>query len=187
METLTRFGKAPAEIFPTAAQWSEDFRKVRRTVESYGIRVYIGHLRKPNTGIFDGMEIGIEAANEPELSLFVLAHLFGHTVQWNTVPAYRTIDSRVQPGASSELLEEARRYEQEACRIGLSLLRRSRVCGREQWISDWCASDWSYLSAFYATGRLSDWREHRMWNQPLLEPLVISDFKPQRFSPRFAF
>ena len=184
-ETLTRFGKAPAEIFPP--RFDTDFQKVRRTVESYGIRVYIDDLRKPNTGIFDGMEIGIEAANEPELSLFVLAHLFGHTVQWNTVPSYRTIDARIQPGASSELLEEARRYEQEACRIGLSLLRHSQVWGREQWISDWCASDWSYLSAFYATGRLPDWHAHRILNQPLLEPLLIPDFKPQRFFPRFAF
>ena len=84
------------------------FRRARDRVESYGVRVYIGDVQDPNTGIFDGSEIGIDYANDLEMSLFVLVHLFGHTVQWNTVPAYRTIDTRVKPGAPPDVIEEAR-------------------------------------------------------------------------------
>src|SRR5438105_4257748 len=99
----------------------EAFRRARGRVESYGVRVYIGDVVDPNTGTFDGAEIGIDYANDLEMSLFVLVHLFGHTVQWNTVAAYRTIDTRVKPGAAPEIIEEARVYEENAARYGLQL------------------------------------------------------------------
>ena len=94
----------------------ETFRRARSQVETYGVRVYIGDVQDPNTGIFDGSEIGIDYANDLEMSLFVLVHLFGHTVQWNTVPSYRTIDQRAKPGAAPEVIEEARSYEENASR-----------------------------------------------------------------------
>src|SRR6266700_2830475 len=87
------------------------FRLCRARVESYGVRVYVGDVLDPNTGTFDGAEIGIDYANDLEMSLFVLVHLFGHTAQWNTVPSYRTIDTRVRPGAQPEYIEESRVYE----------------------------------------------------------------------------
>src|SRR5438270_11435593 len=95
----------------------DEFRRARSRVEGYGVRVYIGDVLDPNTGTFDGSEIGIDWANDLEMSLFVLVHLFGHTVQWNTVPAYRSIDQRGKPGAAAEIIDEAHTYERTASRI----------------------------------------------------------------------
>jgi hypothetical protein len=164
-----------------------DLRHARDRVESYGVRVYVGDVRDPNTGTFDGSEIGIDWANDVETSLFVLAHLFGHTVQWNTVAAYRTIDQRAVPGAPAEVIEEARLYELNASRLGMQLLHEAGVTHRDQWISDWWASDWKYLSAYYATGKLPDWQSCRSTGHPLLTPLTIPPFVPKRYPPRFAF
>jgi hypothetical protein len=168
-------------------QLKDEFRRVRDRVEAYGVRVYIGDVVDPNTGTFDGAEIGIDWANDLELSLFVLAHLFGHTVQWNTVPAYRTIDTRVRPGAPPEVIEEARVYEQNASRLGLQLLHEAGVTDRDQWISDWWASDWKYLSTYYATGKLPEWKSCRSAGHERIEPMPIPPFTPRRIYSRYAF
>lgn len=163
------------------------FRRARARVEGYGVHVYIGDVLDPNTGTFDGAEIGIDYANDLEMSLFVLVHLFGHTVQWNTVPAYRTIDARARPGAPPEVIEEARLYEENASRYGLQLLHEAGVADRDRWISDWRASDWRYLSTYYATGKLPAWSDCRSTGHPLLTPLPIPAFTPRRYPPRYAF
>ena len=165
----------------------ETFRRARDKVESYGVRVYIGDVKDPNTGIFDGSEIGIDYANDLEMSLFVMVHLFGHTVQWNTVPSYRTIDTRVKRGAPAEVIEEARVYEENASRYGLQLLHEASITDRDQWISDWRASDWKYLSTYYATGKLPAWHDCRSTGHPRIQPLPIPSFTPRRFYTRYAF
>lgn len=165
----------------------ETFRHARNAIESYGVRVYIGDVQDPNTGIFDGAEIGIDYANDLEMSLFVLVHLFGHTVQWNTVPAYRTIDQRAKPGAAPEVIEEARVYEQNASRYGLQILHEAKILDRDQWISDWWASDWRYLSTYYRTGKLPPWSDCRSTGHGLITPLAIPAFVPHRYYTRYAF
>jgi hypothetical protein len=165
----------------------EQFRRARNRVESYGVRVYVGDVQDPNTGTFDGAEIGIDYANDLEMSLFVLVHLFGHTAQWNTVPTYRTIDQRVRPGAAAEIIEEARVYELNASRLGMQLLHEAGVTDRDQWLSDWRASDWKYLSTYYETGKLPEWHACRTFGHPLIEPLPIPEFTPRRFYTRYAF
>ncbi len=165
----------------------ETFRRARARIEDYGIRVYVGDVKDPNTGTFDGTEIGIDYANDLEMSLFVLVHLFGHTVQWNTVPSYRTIDQRAKPGAPPEVIEEARSYEENASRYGLALLHHARIHDRDQWISDWWASDWQYLSTYYKTGKLPAWESCRSTGHALLTPLDIPAFVPHRYYTRYAF
>jgi hypothetical protein len=165
----------------------DHFRRARDRIESYGVRVYIGDVLDPNTGTFDGSEIGIDWANDLEMSLFVLVHLFGHTVQWNTVPAYRTIDQRVKPGAAPEIIEEAHTYERNASRIGLTLLHQAGINERDQWLADWCGSDWKYLSTYYSTGKLPDWHSCRSTGHAALDPLAIPAFTPNRYNPRYAF
>ena len=161
------------------------FRRARDRIETYGVRVYIGDVRDPNTGTFDGSEIGVDWANDGEMSLFVLVHLFGHTVQWNTVPAYRTIDERAKPGAPIEVIEEARLYELNASRYGMQLLHDAGVRDRDQWLSDYQASDWRYLSTYYSTGKLPTFETTP--GHPLIAPLPIPSFLPHRYPPRYAF
>ena len=165
----------------------EAFRRCRSRIEEYGVRVYVDDILDPNTGTFDGSSIGIDYANDLEMSLFVLVHLFGHTVQWNTVPEYRTIDQRVKPFAPDAVIEEARVYELNASRHGLTLLHDAGIADRDQWLSDWRGSDWAYLSHYYATGVLGDWRAFRTTGFPLLTPLSIPPFSVGTYLPRFAF
>src|SRR5437764_988984 len=83
----------------------EAFRRCRDAVEKRSVRVYIGDVTDPNTGTFDGAEIGIDWANDLDMSLFVLVHLFGHTVQWHTLPAsVRFGRSRKKPVRALQLL-----------------------------------------------------------------------------------
>ena len=53
---------------------------------SYGIRVVTEDVPDPLTGDLDGAEIHIDYALNAEQRFFLLAHLFGHTVQWNVNP-----------------------------------------------------------------------------------------------------
>ncbi len=53
---------------------------------AYGIRIVTRDIPDPLTGDLNGSEIHIDCAVTPEERLFLLAHLFGHTVQWNVTP-----------------------------------------------------------------------------------------------------
>jgi hypothetical protein len=165
----------------------ETFRAVRVGVEKYGLKVYIGDVQDPNTGTFDGTEIGIDYANDLEMSLFVLVHLFGHTVQWNTVPAYRSFEAKVKPGSPPDLIEEARLYELNASRLGLQLFHDLGISDRDQWLANWCLGDWNYLSTYYRTATLPAWHDCVVHDAPPLTPMAIPAFTPQRFYPRYAF
>ena len=164
------------------------FRRARTAIESeYGIAVAICDVLDPNTGSFDGARIEIDFACDLEMSLFVLIHLFGHTVQWNLHPPYRTIDQRVKVGADSATIAEAMRYEKEASRYGIQLLHQCGVHQLDQWVSDWWASDWSYLSHYYRTGILGDWKDFRGATSTPLEPVPIPPFTPHAWFVRYAF
>jgi len=168
-------------------QLKECFRAVRAGVENYGLKVYIAYVLDPNPVPSDGTETGIDYANDLEMSLCVLVHLFGHTVQWNTVPEYRNFESKVKPGSAPDLIEQARVYELNASRLGLQLLHELGVRDRDQWLSNWCLGDWTYLSTYYRTAKLPAWSDCIVHDAPLIEPLAIPSFEPQRFYPRYAF
>ena len=52
----------------------------------YGIRTITRDIPDPLTGDLDGAEIHIDFALTAEQRLFLLAHLFGHTVPWTVTP-----------------------------------------------------------------------------------------------------
>ncbi len=58
-----------------------------RIQQAYGVRIITRDIPDPLTGDLNGAEIHVDYAVTPEQRLFLLAHLFGHTVQWNTDPA----------------------------------------------------------------------------------------------------
>src|SRR5262245_36957658 len=77
------------------------FREVFNTLESYierryGVPVIISDVPDPFTGDLDGSEIHVDYANDVEASVFIIAHLFGHTVQWNLSEYARQIGYEVQ-------------------------------------------------------------------------------------------
>jgi hypothetical protein len=58
--------------------------RVQERIEGrYRVRVVTRDIPDPLIGDLNGSEIHIDFAVTPEQRLFLLAHLFGHTVQWN--------------------------------------------------------------------------------------------------------
>jgi hypothetical protein len=162
---------------------------VERRIEGrYGIPVHIADVLDPNTGDFDGMRILVDHDQELDSALFVLVHLFGHTVQWNLSEAYRTLGQDVAAGKSEAQLARFHPYERDATRYSLQLLHEAGVKDLDRWVSDWWHADWRYLEHFYRTGEKLDFRALlRPGEGELLTPLPIPDFTPQKWVSRWSF
>jgi hypothetical protein len=118
----------------------------------------------------------------------VLLHLFGHTVQWNISEEYRRIGLATGTGKSDEEMAAIREYERDATRYSVTLLHDVGVTDLDQWISDWCHADWTFLEHFYRTGERLDVRTiYAPGCGEMLTPKPIPEFTPQRFVSRFSF
>ncbi len=163
------------------------FNLIERTVEQrWGIPVRIADVPSPFTGDLDGASIAIDFDNDIENALFILVHLFGHTVQWNTSLRARQIGTRrpTETWTAAELLELAD-YEIEACRLSLALLHSVGIDDLDQWLSDFAACDAAYLMHFYQTGEKRPFREFWKANCTLLQPAEIPLFSPTSWISRF--
>src|SRR5215510_2230463 len=108
--------------------FAEYCAKVQQHVQgAYSIRVVTLDICDPLTGDLDGAEIHIDFAVSPELRLFLLAHLFGHTVQWNVNPRAFEIGKQHDPPVDEKLLPDIMEYEREAACYGLGLLHQAGV------------------------------------------------------------
>src|SRR5207244_845870 len=102
-------------------------------------------------GSFDGEIITVKSSLSEEYKLFLLAHLFGHCVQWcgPNSKKYSGIDQDLpvnnQGGLSKDKLEELRDYEAEAGGYAVQLLSDSLGVNLSQWFSDWSHADWNYF------------------------------------------
>ena len=155
--------------------------KVQRHIENaYGVRVITRDVPDPLTGDLNGAEIHIDYAVTPEQRLFLLAHLFGHTVQWNISPEAFEIGKTRQPPVDETLMPTILAYEREAAAYGLGLLHEIGIRHADQWLSDYSECDLAYLAHFYRTGEKRDppsfWRS----NVPTLKPRIIPVFAPTR-------
>src|ERR1700681_2705645 len=88
----------------------------------YGIRVVTRDVPDPLTGDLNGAEIHIDFAVTPEQRLFLLAHLFGHTVQWNVRPDGYELGRQRQPPVEEETIPALMEYEREAASYALCML-----------------------------------------------------------------
>lgn len=157
----------------------------------YGIPVRIADVLDPNTGDFDGVEIAVDHDQEVDVAFFVLAHLFGHTVQWNLSEELRALGveaSSLDANPSPERLEAIRRYEREASEYALTVFHEAGVHDLDRWLSDWAEADWRYLSAAYAGRALpGDFRAFLVPGAALLVPRPIPPFQPTRWVSRYSF
>jgi hypothetical protein len=161
--------------------FAESWPRVQKRIESFhGIPVITRDVPDPLTGDLDGAEIHIDHAVSAELRLFLLAHLFGHTVQWNVDPQAFQIGQLLAPPISEAALAPILDYERQAACYSLTLLRESGIGGLDQWLSDFSAADIAYLSHYYRTGEKRDFETFRIPAAPLLEPLAIPVFAPRR-------
>src|SRR5258706_445562 len=106
----------------------------------------------------DGAEIRVDYDLSAEESVFILAHLFGHTVQWNLSAADREIGRKVETNLPESRLAEIERYERAACGYSLQLLHEVGVLDLDQWFSDFATCDLRYLMHFYRTGVKEEFR-----------------------------
>ena len=126
------------------------------------------------------MEIHFDLAATPEQRLFLLAHLFGHTVQWNSDPAAFEIGRRHRPPVDERLFPKIIEYELEAACYGLALCHEAGVRRIEQWFSSYADCDQKYPLHYYRTGEKDEF--HSFWseNAPLVQRKAIPPFKPVR-------
>ena len=147
----------------------------------HGIRVITRDVPNPLTGDLDGCEIHIDHLVTPEQRLFLLAHLFGHTVQWNVCPVAFQLGQQQQPPVDAELLLAITEYEREAASYALGMLHQVGIANMDQWLSDYTACDMAYLSHYYRTGEkrdpLSFWPSS---SAPLIAARPVPPFTPAK-------
>lgn len=171
---------------PTDARLREVFAVAERAIEDrWGIPVRISDVPNPFTGDLDGAEISIDYDLDIGDAVFILVHLFGHTVQWNVSAQARAL-ARRPPGPWTEPeLEAVAAYEREACAYSLQLLHDCGVHDLDQWISDFAACDASFLMHLYRTGEKPPLRSHWVDDTPPLAPRPIPAFQPTRWHGRW--
>jgi hypothetical protein len=171
---------------PSEARLREVFGLVERHIEEHwGVPVVIRDVPSPFTGNLDGATIDVDYDLTVEDALFVVIHLFGHTVQWNVSAEARRI-ALLQPVSWSEgELAHVAQYEQEAARYSLQLLHDLGIRDVDQWISDFAGCDVRYLLHFYRTGEKREFRGFWFPGEALLAPLPIPPFRPERWISRW--
>ncbi len=175
----------------THSEFKEVWNRIDRFIEeTYAIPVRISDVADANTGDFDGASIQVAYDQDVESALFVLIHLFGHTVQWNISELWRQIGQNSGAGTAKtdEEMQLIYHYERDATRYSLGLLRAVQIEFLDRWASDFWHADWAFLSHFYRTGQKLDVLTLlKPGVGELLTPLPLPQFVPQRFTSRFSF
>lgn len=170
---------------PTPERMREVFDLLERHVETrYGIPIRITDVPDPFTGDLDGAEIHVDHDEEIESALFIIAHLFGHTVQWNTDPASREIGYRLYQNPTDEEMRRLREYEEEACRYSVTLFHEAGVRDLDQWLADYSACDFAFLEHFYRTRERRAFKSFWKDGAPLLAPKPLPSFRPEKWIAR---
>src|SRR6266700_3383618 len=122
--------------------FAEYCARVQQHVQgAYGIRVVTLDVPDTLTGDLDGAEIHIDFAVTPEQRLFLLAHLFGHTVQWNVSPLAFELGRPRNPPVKEEAMPALIEYERDAASYALGMLHEVGITELDQWLSDYTACD----------------------------------------------
>jgi hypothetical protein len=150
----------------------------------YGIAVVTRDIPDPLTGDLDGLEIHVDYALTAEERLFLLAHLFGHTVQWNVNPAAFEIGRQYRPPVKEDLFPAILAYEGEAAKYGLFMLHEADIRDVDDWFSAYSACDLAYLLHYYRTAEKGRFRDFWPEVAPLIEPKCVPAFQPTRRSFR---
>lgn len=171
-ENLMKTGEIPFSDYADHVQHRIDWQ--------YGIRVVTRDIPDPLTGDLDGEQIHIDYAVTQEQRLFLLAHLFGHTVQWNLDPGLFALGRQYKPPVDERLFPAIIEYELEAARYGLQLCEETGIRGIERWFSAYTACDREYLLHFYRTGQKGDFSSYWSDGVELVQPKKIPPFTPTK-------
>jgi hypothetical protein len=170
----------------SANRLREAAQTLSRFIEArYAVPIVITDVPNPFRGDLDGARILVKPDLEADETLFLIAHLFGHTVQWNLDARAREIGAFVQASPSEERLQELETYERDACRYSLWLLHEAGIHDLDQWLADFAACDFAFLRHFYATGERRPFRSFWRESQPPLSPLPVPPFQPTQWKSRY--
>jgi hypothetical protein len=170
---------------PNDQRFRDAFNRVERYIEErYRLPVVITDVPEPFTGDLDGATILVDHDLDAEEALFILVHLFGHTVQWNVSPGDRALGLLEIKQPTEELLASLARYEVDAACYSLQLFHEAGVHDFDQWLADFAACDIAYLLHFYRTGEKRPFRSFWVDGSRLLEPVPIPAFQPTKWITR---
>jgi hypothetical protein len=177
--------RAPGASVPTDDRCRQVFNLLERAIEErWGIPVRIRDVPNPFTGDLDGAEIHVDHDLSAEDALFIVIHLFGHTVQWNVAPELRALGQLRGTGLPEETIAALVEYERQACRYSQQLLHECGVHDLDQWLADFSACDLAYLVHFYRHGEKLPFRSFWRGGQPTMVPAPIPPFQPTRWVAR---
>ncbi len=161
------------------------FNLLERTIEErWGIPIGIRDVAEPFTGDLDGAKIELDYDLPIDEAVFILLHLFGHTVQWNVNARMREVGMAPVTDASDQLLAEIEEYEREAGRYSTQLLHELGVTELDQWLADFTSADVAYLLHFYRTGEKLPMEQVWRDGEPHIQPVPIPHFTPTRWVAR---
>jgi hypothetical protein len=171
---------------PSDERLREVFNLIEPLIERrWGIPVSVTDIPNPFTGDLDGERILVEHDLDVEDAVFILVHLFGHTVQWNVSERAREIGMARPASWTEPQLVELTAYEQQACQYSLQLLHEAGIRDLDQWIADFAACDCAYLMHLYRTGEKREFRSFWKDDAPLVAPIPIPEFHPTRWISRY--
>src|SRR5258708_15095793 len=163
----------------SAVDYRTIFRELAEHIEgAYSLKVNVGPVTGSYTGQFDGKEIWADLDRDPEEAVFILVHLFGHTVQWNLDEKLRLL-GLANSGVKTEDLPRIYQYERQASQFGLALLEETGEFRLARLLSDCFGADWKFLAHFYRTGAKRRFEREQGADEPLLAALPIPGFTPQ--------
>src|ERR1051325_7969669 len=116
---------------------------VQRIERVYSLKVNVGPVIGSYTGQFDGKELWVDLEKDAEEAVFILVHLFGHTVQWNIDEKLRVL-GLANSGVTEADLPRIYEYEREASQIGLALIEKTGEFGLARWLTDRFGADWKF-------------------------------------------
>lgn len=156
----------------------------RHVRERYAIAVEVTDIASPLKGDLDGVSILVAHHTTDEERLFLVAHLFGHTVQWNLSAEARRLGSIMPVRASEDTLRALEDYEREACRYSQQAMHDAGIVGFDQWLADYSACDLSFLRHYYTTGERRALEDFWIPSRPLITPRAIPRFTLTRWRRR---
>ncbi len=156
----------------------------RHVTDRYHVAIVITDIEPPFKGDLDGARIRLGRDNTPEERLFLVAHLFGHTVQWNTCPRSRRLGMTRPESPDEQMLADLEVYEREACGLSQQAMHEAGVSDLDQWLADYSACDLAFLRHVYTTGERRPFRQFWRAGCPLIPPLAIPAFTPRRWRTR---
>lgn len=159
-------------------------RVERHLTGHYGITIITRDIPDPLLGDLDGAEIHLDHLATSEQRLFLLAHLFGHTAQWNLHPRALEIGKLHEPPVAEDLLAEVIAYERDAAGLALAMFHEIGIHDLDQWLSDYTACDMAYLGHFYRTGEKKDFDSFKVSAAPLIDPVTVPHFVAKRRAMR---